>query len=119
MAYFRINSHPDIGAPKRTEIDALLAEIRAKKEGRSDRWRIGRDFTRGPRKSRPNRWELTDPYFWALIAAKDSLFLDPPRSISGRLKCAENRGILSRVCGPERGPPGLTDGWPKSPHGRL
>ena len=53
--------------------EVSLTAIMAQKPGRVKRIkRIGNDFTRIARELRTNRWELTAPAFWALIAAKGS-----------------------------------------------
>ena len=54
--------------------EAALAAIRGQEEGRTDWRRAGRDFSRIFRKSWANRWELTVPDYWALIAAKNASF---------------------------------------------
>ena len=71
-------SSPTSGRLKYTKKnDASLSAIRGQKEGPPDWRRAGRDFPRVARKSRTAHWGLEGPSFWALIAAKDSLFLDP------------------------------------------
>ena len=45
-----------------------------KKEGIPAWRRIGHEFSRIALKSRANHWELTVPSYWALIAARGSLF---------------------------------------------
>ena len=96
ISYFRAHFQPDIGAAKIAEIEASLAAIRARQEGRPDRRRIGRDFPTIARTSRTNRWELTGPALWALVAARDGLFSAPPQPDIGLAKMYHNRGTHSR-----------------------
>ena len=78
MSYFRGHFPTDIEAAKNAQRnEESLAAIRGRKEGPPDWWWVGRDFPKIPRCSRPDNWELTGPSFWALLAAKDSLFSEP------------------------------------------
>ena len=88
--------------------EASLAEIRVEIEGLLYWRRIARDFPRNFRESRTNRWELTGPSFWTLIAAKDIPFPTQPSAISGRLKCATNEAPISAIRGQKDGRP---DWW--------
>ena len=69
----------------------------AQKEGLPEWWWVGRDFPRIFRELRTNRWELTAPDFWTIIAATNSSFLailgDP---VSGR-KWIRNEEFLAAI----------------------
>ena len=77
MACFRRHCQFAIRLTKMCQIEASLAAISVQKEGRLDWWWFGHDFPMIVRKSKTNRWGLTGPSFWPLIAANNILFPDP------------------------------------------
>ena len=81
---------------KYDKIVASLAAIRAPREGLPVWWRVGRDPPMINRESRTTRWELTDPSFWAIIEATDSLFSATPKFDIRVSKMRQNCGILRR-----------------------
>ena len=55
---------------------SLVAIMVRKESPPPDWWRVGRDFPWVARKSRTNRWELTVPSSWPLVASKDAPNMD-------------------------------------------
>ena len=68
-------------------------------EGLADLMCVGLDFPMVLHKSRTNRWELTWPSVWTLIAAKDRVFPDP-FSLRYRidLNVGEIEASLASIC---------------------
>ena len=62
---------------KGAKIEASRSAIRARKEGRPDCWRVGRDFPRTFRGYRADRWRLTGSSFWTIISDKHIPFSEP------------------------------------------
>ena len=87
--------------------------------GRPDSRRIGRDFTRVARETRPFRWELTGPSFWPIIAAKGLIFSDPvPSRYRSGYNAPKSTYPYPRL-GPRKGrrPDWRRCDWPRFPNG--
>ena len=75
IAYFGAISIPTSGRLKCAKKEASLSAIRVQKEVSRIGGGLVAIFPGSPGNRGPiNHWELTDPSFWTLIAAKDGLF---------------------------------------------
>ena len=88
---------PLAGRLKCDKNEAFLAAIMAREDWRAG-WRLVRDFFKIFRKSRADRWELTAPSSWALIAAKNSSFFGYfRRSNIGGGDYTENEAYIAAI----------------------